>query len=40
MALRNFWIDAKIDGRKTELEGGPQAKDGGLSVDILQRDGA
>lgn len=37
MALRNFWVEAKIDGRETELEGGPRAKDGGMSVTILQR---
>lgn len=38
MAVRNFWIDADIDGRQTELSGGPRAKDGGMSVIIKQRD--
>lgn len=38
MALRNFWVSARIDGRETELEGGPRAKDGGMSITVLQRD--
>ena len=38
MALRNFWIEASIDGRRTDLEGGPRAKDGGMGVTIYQRD--
>ncbi len=38
MALRNFWVTASIDGRKTMLEGGPQSKDGGMTIRVLQRD--
>ncbi len=38
MAVRNFWIEADIDGRKTELKGGPANKQGGLSCTIYQRD--
>ena len=38
MAVRNFWIDADIDGRETMLSGGPRRKDGGMSVIIKQRD--
>lgn len=38
MAVRNFWIDGYIDGRQTVLSGGPKSKDGGMSVDIFQRD--
>ena len=37
MAVRNFWVDADIDGRETMLSGGPRAKDGGMSVIIKQR---
>ena len=37
MAIRNFWISANIDGRETDLEGGPRAKDGGMEVTINQR---
>lgn len=41
MAVRNFWIDADVDGRKTELCGGPRAKDGGMAgvVKIRNRGG-
>ena len=37
MAVRNFWIEADIDGRKTMLAGGPREKDGGLTVNLFQR---
>ena len=41
MALRNFWIEAAIDGRRTELTGGPVNRHGGLTATIYQRkDGA
>lgn len=36
--VRNFWIEATIDGRSSKLEGGPQAKDGGFELTIRQRD--
>jgi len=38
MAVRNFWIEADIDGRTTTLTGGPRSKDGGFSLDIFIRD--
>lgn len=38
MAVRNFWIEANIDGRQTELKGGPMRKDGGMQIRIYQRD--
>jgi hypothetical protein len=40
--VRNFWMKAKIDGRRTDPSGfGPQAKNGGFVVDVFQRnDGA
>lgn len=38
MAMRNFWIDGSVDGRATDITGGPRAKDGGLSLTIAQRD--
>ena len=37
-AVRNFWVDAKIDGYNTVFNGGPKGKDGGLQVTIYQRD--
>lgn len=38
MAVRNFWIEADIDGRKTKLKGGPANKHGGLSCYVYQRN--
>lgn len=35
--VRNFWMDAEIDGRESRLSGGPQSKDGGLFVTFKQR---
>lgn len=37
-AIRNFWVDAEVDGRANKLAGGPIAKTGGLTVSIKQRD--
>lgn len=37
MAVRNFWVEASIDGRRTELAGSPASKDGGMGVTIYQR---
>lgn len=38
MPVRNWWIDADIDGRQTRLEGGPRRKDGGFTLRIYQRE--
>lgn len=38
VAVRNFWLEAYIDGRKTPLRGGPRARSGGMTVTIWQRD--
>lgn len=38
MAMRNWWVEVEIDGRKTKLAGGPRAKDGGFELTIRQRD--
>lgn len=38
MAVRNFWVEADIDGRSTKLAGGPAAKNGGMTVVIKQRE--
>lgn len=35
--VRNFYLTAEIDGRRTRLEGGPQARDGGFSLVVRQR---
>lgn len=37
MAVRNFWIAAEIDGRRTPLAGGPAGKAGGFRAYIYQR---
>lgn len=37
MATKNFYISANIDGRKTQLTGGPQSKDGGFRLSIYIR---
>ena len=39
MAVRNWWIEVEIDGRKHRVEGGPRAKDGGFSLVGCQREG-
>ena len=36
--VRNFWVDAEIDGRRTYLSGGPQRKDGGFTLSVKVRD--
>lgn len=38
MAIRNFWIECEIDGRKTKLTGGPQSKIGGFDFVLKMRD--
>jgi len=37
MAVRNFYLNARIDGRATPLTGGPQSKEGGLQLELTQR---
>lgn len=37
MAVRNFWLDCQIDGRKTQLQGGPQMKNGGFWLEVFMR---
>lgn len=36
--VRNFWIEAEIDGRKSRIVAGPVRKDGGFSLRISMRD--
>jgi hypothetical protein len=38
MAVRNFWVDASVDGRKTDVGTGPRAKNGGMEVTLYQRE--
>ena len=37
MAMRNWWLNAQIDGRAKDVVGGPQRKDGGFTMEIRQR---
>jgi len=36
--VRNFWIEAKIDGYKNPITFGPKRKDGGFHMVINQRN--
>lgn len=38
MAMRNFWLETKVDGRKSILTGGPRNKDGGMTTKLYVRD--
>lgn len=38
MAVRNFYVRGDIDGRQTELTGGPTNKNGGMKLYVTQRD--
>ena len=38
MAVRNFWVEADVDGRRTNVAGGPAAKNGGMDVTLYVRD--
>lgn len=37
MAVRNFYVEANIDGRATILGGGPASKTGEMTVRLYQR---
>ena len=36
--VRNFYIKGSIDGRRTNLTGGPSRKDGGMVLNLTQRN--
>jgi len=38
MAVRNFYVEADIDGRKGQLTGGPRSKDGGFHMTLYIRN--
>jgi len=35
--LRNFWVEAAVDGRRTPVKFGPRAKDGGFRMTFYMR---
>lgn len=38
MAVRNFWVEADVDGYQTMVQGGPRSKDGGMDVVVYVRN--
>lgn len=36
--VRNFWLEADVDDRRSLVIGGPRGKDGGITLRIYQRD--
>lgn len=36
--IRNFWIEASIDGRETKVTGGPRGKRDGFDLRIFMRN--
>jgi hypothetical protein len=36
--VRNFWLDADIDGRRSRFASGPRTRDGGFRLDIYTRE--
>lgn len=38
MAVRNFWVEADIDGYSSTPKGGPRSKSDGMDVTIYQRE--
>ena len=35
--VRNFWIEAEVDGRKTPIAFGPRSADGGFRLTVYMR---
>jgi hypothetical protein len=38
MAMRNWWIEGQVDGRRSEMTGGPKSRDGGFELTVYMRD--
>ena len=38
MVVRNFYVEADIDGRATTLRGGPASKEGEMTIHVHQRE--
>jgi hypothetical protein len=37
-SVRNFWVEAVVDGRRTKVAFGPRRADGGFELTVYQRD--
>lgn len=35
--VRNFWLTAEVDGRKSTFATGPRGRDGGFTLRVYQR---
>lgn len=35
--VRNFWIEAEVDGRRTTIAAGPVSKTGGITIRLKMR---
>lgn len=38
MAVRPFYLEARVDGRKTDIGSGPKSKSGEMFVTVYQRE--
>jgi hypothetical protein len=36
--VRNFWIEGYVDGRSSEITGGPKQRFGGMEFNLYQRN--
>lgn len=36
--VRNFWLEAEVDGKATKIAGGPRSKRGGMKIRLLNRE--
>jgi hypothetical protein len=36
--VRNFWLEAEVDGRKSKLSSGPAKDDGGMFITLFIRE--
>lgn len=37
MAMRNFWLEASVDGRENNVTGGPRSNSGQMDISVYQR---
>ena len=38
MHVRNFYVDGCVDGRQSNVSGGPKNKEGGMRLEVTQRN--
>ena len=37
-SVRNFWIEVEVDGKQEKIATGPMSKDGGMNIQLFQRE--